>query len=199
VARFFSIPSEEDSRVYATFKKETGQTRTKFRAGEQISLFGCNEGWIPWLVQEMMPPRQNEPYVWHLNVHDCLALPAVRNQYPNATAIIVDIKPTAKTEFFVCELLDVYGYSSDEWTPLLWRMRVLEIGGDPKANHLEDFDASNDGDIIYEFLYAMGSISEGRIDGTWNPPKPSPTNGVLLWPKPLAYFMGCIKPHPARC
>ena len=44
--------------MYATFKKETGQTRTQFRAGEQIRLFGCNEGWIPWLVQEMMPPRQ---------------------------------------------------------------------------------------------------------------------------------------------
>jgi hypothetical protein len=34
--------------MYATFKKEIGRTRTKFRAGEEISLFGCNEGWIPW-------------------------------------------------------------------------------------------------------------------------------------------------------
>jgi len=115
----------------------------------------------------------------------------VRKQYPNANSIIVDVKPAAKNEFFVCELLDVYGYSSDEWTPLLWRMRVLEIGK-PKDNHLEDLDAPNDGDIIFEFLYAVGRVSEGRIVGTWNPPKPSPTNGVLLWPKPLKYFVDCI-------
>lgn len=183
--------------MFATFKKEIGQARTKFRAGKKISLFGCDNGWIPWLVQEMIPPRQNEPYVWHLHMDDGLALPTVRKEFPNASAIIVDIKPAARNEFFVCELLDVYGYSSDEWTPLLWRMRVLEHG-EPKADHLADFDAPNDGEIIYEFLYAMGSVSNGRIDGTWNPPKPSPTNGVLLWPAPLKYFMECIRSGAPR-
>src|SRR5713101_1139811 len=124
--------------MYATFKKEIGQGRTKFRAGEKVSLFGCDKGWLHWLVQEMMPPGQNEPYAWHLRMDDALALPAVQKEFPKVNAIIVDIKPTSKDEFFVCELLDVYGYSSDGWTPLLWRMLLLEIGK-PKDNHLEDF------------------------------------------------------------
>ena len=179
--------------MFATFKKEKGQERTTFRAGKPISLFGCIEGWVHWLVQLTMPQRQREPYSWHIRIDDGLALPAVRKEFPNADAIIVDIKPTAKNEFFVCELRDVYGYSADGWTPLLWRMQVLEIDSERKGNHLEDFDAPNDGDIIYEFLYAMGSVDNGKTVGTWNPPKPSSTNGVLLWPQALAYFMRCIR------
>ena len=144
------------------------------------------------MVQEMMAPGQNEPYAWHIHIDAGLALPAVRKEFPNAEAIIVDIKPKAKDQFFLCELRDVFGYSDDEWTALLWRMRLLQISREPKANHLEDFKAPNNGEVIYEFLYAMGGVSEGRIAGSWNAPGPSPTNGVLLWPAPLNYFMECI-------
>src|SRR6266480_2512314 len=136
--------------MFATFKKEVGRDRTTFRAGERISLFGCNEGWIPWLLQKMMPQGQGEPYAWHLCIDQALALPAVRKEYPKVETIIVDIKPTAKDQLFVCELLDVYGYCADEWTPMLWRMKVLDISGQPKADHLQDFNAPNNGDIIYE-------------------------------------------------
>ena len=185
--------------MYATFKKEMGRERTTFRTGEQISLFGCNEGWIPWLLQKMMPMGQGEPYAWHVRIDDGLALPEVRREFPNAEAIVVDIKPTAKDHFFVCELLDVYGYSANDWTPLLWRMRLLQANGDPKANHLEDFQAPNNGDLIYEYLYAMGSVDNGKLAGTWNPPKPGATNGVLLWADALAYFINIIKSEPQGC
>ncbi len=178
--------------MFATFKKEVGRDRTTFRSGEQISLFGRNKGWIPWLLQQMMPNGQGEPYRWHIHIHDGLALPAVRKEYPNVDAIIVDIKPTAKDQFLVCELEDVYGYSADGWTPLLWHMQVLS-NGEPKANHLEDFDARSDGKTIYEFLYATGGVDNGEIIGTWNAPRPSSTNGVLLWPEALKYFMECIR------
>lgn len=178
--------------MYAIFKKKMRKGRTFFRAGTKISLFGCNSGWIPWLLQETMPHGQGEPYPWHVNIEAALALDEVRKQFPDAEAIIVDIKPTAKNEFFVCELLDVYGYSCSGWTPLLWHMRVLEIDGEPKANHLEDFDAPGDGGNIYEFLYAQGSVEDGRISGSWRPPKPSPTNGALLWPEAMTYFIKCI-------
>ena len=184
--------------MFATFKKEVGPDRTTFRLGEQVKLFGCNEGWIPWFVKLFMPPGQNEPYAWHVNVQEALALPEVRKERPNGDAIIVDIKPATKGWFFVCELQDVYGYSADEWTPMLWRLRVLEIGGNEKTNHLEDFDAAHGGEIIHEFLYAMGGVSEGTPSGKWTAPAPSSTNGVLLWPKPLEYFMGCIRSNASR-
>lgn len=178
--------------MFATFKKEIGRDRTTFRSGKKISLFGCNEGWIPWFLHLMMPRGQAEPYAWQVNICAGLALPDVRKEFPDAEAIIVDIKPVAKDQFFVCELLDVYGYSADEWTPMLWRMKVLDIGSQLNADHLQDFNALNKGDIIYEFLYAMGSVDNGKLVGTWNPPKPSSTNGVLLWPAALSYFMKCI-------
>src|SRR5580700_1758723 len=109
-----------DTTMFATFKKEAGLDRTTFRAGNKISLFGCNEGWIPWLLHEMMPQDQQEPFAWHVRIDEGLALPGVREQFPDAQAIVVDIKPAAKDQFFACELLDVYGYSADEWTPMLW-------------------------------------------------------------------------------
>jgi hypothetical protein len=142
-------------------------------------------------VKISAPTGQNEPYTWHIRIEDALALPDVRAEYPKATAILIDIKPSAKDSFVLCELLDVYGYSADEWTPMLWRMRVLANAG-PKDNHLEDFDAPNDGAIIYNFVYAMGSVTDGVPSGKWTAPRPGSTNGVLLWPDALKYFMECI-------
>jgi hypothetical protein len=178
--------------MFATFEKQIGPDRTSYRSGKQVKLFGCNEGWIPWFVKLSAPTGQNEPYAWHVRIDEALALPDVRAEFPNAEAILIDIKPSAKDSFVLCELLDVYGYSTDEWTPMLWRMRVLANAG-PKDNHLEDFDAPNDGAIIYNFVYAMGSVTDGVPSGKWIAPGPSSTNGVLLWPEALKYFMGCIQ------
>jgi hypothetical protein len=179
--------------MYAIFKKkEMRSGRAVFQKGEAISLFGCNEGWMPWLLQMTMPKRQNEPFAWHLKIQEVLALDQVRKDYPNAEAIVVDIKPTSKDEFFVCELEDIYGYSDSDWTPLLWRMKVLQIGSEPKKNHLANFEAPDDGDIVYEFLYAQGSVKEGKTTGLWTPPKPSATNAALLWSESLEYFIKCI-------
>jgi len=42
-------------------------------------------------------------------------------------------------------------------------------------------------------MYAAGTVKSGQLHGKWNPPGPSPTNAVLLWPDALAYFMKCAK------
>ncbi len=181
--------------MFATFEKKIGPDRTSYRSGTQVKLFGCNEGWIPWFVKLGMPSGQNEPYAWHVRIDDALALPDVQKERPNTGAILVDIKPSAKDSFLVCELRDVYGYSADDWTPMLWGMRVL-VNGDAKGNHLEDFDAPNGGEIIYNFLYAMGGVTDGVPSGKWIAPGPSSTNGVLLWPEALKYFMRCIHTSP---
>src|ERR1700730_1953670 len=147
--------------MYATFEKTIGRNRTSYDSGKQVQLFGCNEGWIPWFVKLGMPSGQSEPYAWHVRIEDAVALPDVGAERPKASAILIDIKPGSKDSFLIFELLDVYGYSADEWTPMLWRMRVLANAG-PKDNHLEDFDASNDGAIIYNFVYAMGGVIDGH-------------------------------------
>jgi len=192
--------------MYATFKKEMGQGRESFRAGEEELLFGRRAGWLPWLLQDEMDdtsPRQCEPYPWHVNIQTALLRPSIRERYPNVESIVVDIKPKAKDNFLVCELQDVYGYSDDGWTPLLWRMRQLPSvsklkrkGG--RGKYIESFDAPLDGDSAYVFLYTRGSVEDGRISGDWMLPGPSAANGVLLLPDVMAYFIECIAGRSAH-
>lgn len=61
--------------MYAAFRKEregnSNLLRFKLVDGK-ISLFGCNEGWIPWLLEMAMPKGQQEPYRWHLALQEAL-------------------------------------------------------------------------------------------------------------------------------
>jgi len=46
---------------------------------------------------------------------------------------------------------------------------------------------------IYSFVYFAGTIREGVLEGTWTPPRGSPTNSALLWPETLRYFVRSIR------
>jgi hypothetical protein len=71
----------------------------------------------------------------------------------------------------------------------------LFVDADPSSINRKDFTAS-DSEIerpIYEILYLVGSIKDGKLVGTWNAPPASPTNAALLWPDTLNYFVKCIR------
>lgn len=182
--------------MYAFFKKTESEIGHRFTRGERINLFGCNLGLVPWLLGELIPQGQGEPYTWHVNIAHGLALDAVQSKFPDADTVVVDVKPSAKVEPLLCELQDVWGYSDQGWTPLLWRMKVLQVGNEAGQDHLVDFDAPDDGDTVHEFLYAQGTIHDGRLVGSWGPPKPGSANAVLLWPAALSYFIGCLGSAP---
>ena len=123
---------------------------------------GCSR----WLCRLAKKSHIVGTYPWER----ALASPKIRGDFPNADTIVVDIKPAAADEIFLCELLNVWGYSSDNWTPLLWHLRVLEPKhGDPRAGHLADFSAVDGGEEVYEFLYARGSVKSGKIVGLGSP------------------------------
>lgn len=179
--------------MYARYKKsqiENGVFRYEFV--EPISLFGCNNGFIPWLLQGQTLSDQNEPYLWHLNVQEALAK---TDEYPGST-LIIDLKPKQnKTNLSLYELLDVWGYSDSGWTPILLHLGGLFVDADPNSVNRNDFVIAEnkiDGPI-YEVLYLDGFIKNGKIVGTWNAPPASPTNAALLWPKTLNYFVQCIR------
>ena len=60
--------------MYARYKKQRVNGKDRFQFVETVSLFGCNNGFIPWLLTEQIRPRQGEPYKWHLSIESALAI-----------------------------------------------------------------------------------------------------------------------------
>ena len=91
--------------------------------------------------------------------------------------------------------MDVWGYSSSGWTPISLHLSGLFVDEDPSKYDRNDFwiEDSRRDEPIYEFLYIQGSVSNGKLSGSWTSPPVSPTNAALLWPSTLIYFIECIK------
>jgi hypothetical protein len=161
-----------------------------YQLREQISLFGCKQGFIPYLLKNSIPSSQNEPYAWHLSIDQALQ----QNGYPEHS-IVIDINPKKANEIFICKLLDVWGYSDYEWTPMMFRLHELRSPDLGKQSLLKRFSEVQQltSTPIYSFLYVFGTVKNGSIAGKWTPPGPSSTNSVLLWPKPMRYFLQVIQ------
>jgi hypothetical protein len=179
--------------MYARYTRaRVGSDATRYEYQEQISLFGCNNGFIPWLLSQKVPPRQGEPYEWHVDVVNELG---AHPDYP-ASTLIIDLKPKqSKHNLSLYEVLDVWGYSKSDWSPILLRLSGLFVDEDPKRINRKSF-VRKDSDVdtpIYEFLYLVGSVKRGKLVGTWITPPASPTNAALLWPEVLRYFVRSIR------
>ena len=179
--------------MYARYVRtgvSSGVTRYAFE--ERMSLFGCNNGFIPWLLSLRLPQGQGEPHAWHIDV---VAELGSHPDYVDST-LLIDLKPKQnKTNLSLYELLDVWGYSAFSWSPILLRLSGLFVDEDPTVVDRESF-VRRDEDIdgpIYEFLYIDGSVARGQLVGTWRPPPASPTKAALLWPAPLKYFTECMR------
>ncbi len=182
--------------MYSLYRRSRIGTATTYYERDKkepsISLFGCNNGFIPWLLSFKIPHSQIEPYCWHVDV---LAELDAQPEYRSGT-LIIDLKPKQnKTNVSLYEVMDVWGWSEHDWTPILLRLGGLFVDESPEKIDRESFvrdDADIDGPI-YEFLYLVGSVKNGKLDGLWVPPPASPTNAALLWPETLNYFFHCIR------
>lgn len=180
--------------MYARYTRtRVGTDATRYVMVEkEISLFGCNNGYIPWLLSFKIPPAQSEPYYWHVGVVGELHAQAGYTD----SALVIDLKPKQnKKNVSLYEVLDVWGVSADEWTPILLRLNGLFVDEKPELIDRGDF-VRKDSELsgpIYEFLYLTGSVAGGAMKGSWAPPPASPTNAALLWPDTLNYFFQCIR------
>jgi hypothetical protein len=153
---------------------------------EQVSLFGCNQGYIPWLLSRVIPAGQSEPYRWHIVIADGL-----HRENMSDRSLVIDLKPNnVERALSLYEVADVWGYSDSGWTPIMLRLRGLFVEHDPSgiddkkfSRSLEDID-----DPIFSMLYLNGSIKDGQLVGRWTAPRASPTNSVLLWPDTFEFF-----------
>ncbi len=178
--------------MYARYTKtRVGTDATAYHFQEQVSLFGCNNGFIPWLLTSKVPANRGEAYPWHVDV---VAELGAHPDYPQST-LLIDLKPKQKkTNLSLYEVMDVWGFSDKGWTPILLRLNGLFVDHEPTTVDRKSFvreDTAIDGPI-YEFLYLAGSVANGKLTGPWVPPPASPTNAALLWPQALKYFFQCI-------
>ena len=179
--------------MYARYlKTPEAEGSYRYRFEKNVSLFGCKKGFIPWLLRFKIPPEQEEPYRWHVDVVTELG---ARPEYPGNT-LIIDLKPKKnKTNVSLYEVMDVWGRSSSGWSPILLRLSGLFVDANPASIDRMDFvrRKAELEEPIYEVLYLDGSVKDGKMVGSWSPPPASPTNAALLWPDTLNYFVQCIR------
>jgi len=172
--------------MYALYEKIIGKNIERYKFIEQISLFGCNSGYIPWLLRSKIFKSQSEPLRWHLNIYDSLTANGKYN-----CSLIINLKPkNSSPNLSLYELVDVWGYSESGWTPIMMRLRALFVDDDPTFYDEHNFERNIDDidDPIFSMMYLAGSINNGQLTGRWTAPGASPTNSVLLWPNTFEYF-----------
>ncbi|MCG2717491.1 MAG: hypothetical protein L6408_01475 [Nanoarchaeota archaeon] len=173
--------------MYALYDQVKESSTLKLKFKKEISLAGSQSGLIPTALKSILTKNQSAPFGWHLSIPEIYI---ETNQF-----VIIDIRPNNKKykNIFICELTDVFGYSYLKWTPILFRLKGLYVDIPPSSIDKNFFEYPANPELIYTMLYLSGSVSEGKLVGTWNYPGPSPTNSVLLWPEALSYFIKSIK------
>lgn len=177
--------------MYALYSRQQADAQIQYAYLKEVSVFGCNVGYVPKFVRANLPTGQAEPYHWHVPMHEELA----KSGEPN-TALVIDINPYSKNSTYVtlCEIYDVWGLSDSGWTPALAHLRVIlehdtSTGIDKKSFTV---DSAKQLPPVYSIWYFAGTVANGDLDGKWIPPGPSSTNSALLWPSAMKYFMSCI-------
>jgi hypothetical protein len=186
-------PTSGEAAMYSLYRRTRTENATKYELIEKsVSLFGCNEGYVPWLLWLKLKADDTEPFHWHVDV---LSELDAQEDHRSRT-LIIDLKPKQnKTNVSLYEVTDVWGVSDSGWTPLLLRLRALFVDGNPTDIDRDNFIRSDDevDEPIYEFLYTVGSVKNGQLADKWVAPPASPTNAALLWPETLNYFVRCIR------
>ena len=172
--------------MYALYNKIQNNDSTRYQFLKQVSLFGCNEGYIPQLLSQQLSTSSTEPMSWHVNIENSLRSVERDNQ-----TLVIDLKPNSKKpNLSLYEVSNVWGYSTSGWTPILLHLRGLFIDEDPSRFDKDDFiraPAEVD-EPIFSMMYLQGTVDRGQLVGKWTTPGPSPTNSVLLWPDAFKYF-----------
>lgn len=169
--------------MYSWYKRTNENGELHLIWEEQMSLAGCNNGIIANELKEIITATDNQPIGW--------TIPIAEKWNKQDYSVIIDIKPNTE-EIFLCELDRVFGYSFKSWSPIMLRLKLLY-----NDTTKEDLDKSNfvypdDTEIIYTMLYLYGSIRDGQLVGTWNPPFGTIT-ALLFWPEAMTFFFEQVK------
>ena len=172
--------------MYAIYQKQEDTDGYRYVFKKKTSLFGCNSGYIPYLLQKQLIAKATEPFAWKLDLKEAFEKEGMTN-----SVLVINLKPNSKeANLSLYELVHVWGYSASGWTPIMIYIRGLFVDEDPQLFDDRDFIRKEEDmeDPILSMMYLSGTITHGKITGRWTPPGPSPTNSVLLWPDTFQYF-----------
>ena len=172
--------------MYALYNRTHSEGKTRFQFAKSVCLFGCNQGVIPRLLRTVLTPSHSEPCQWHIDVVKRLESETGKQQ-----SLVINLKPKDKQNLALYEVMNVWGDSSSDWTPVMLHLRGLLVDEDLHAFDEKDFTRGEHDfwDPIVTFLYlGRSTIHSGQLVGKWCTAPPSSTNSVLLWPKTLSYF-----------
>lgn len=127
------------------------------------------------------------PFRWHASSEDIVALVG---SGPSTQEIVIDLKPKDTKNVSLYRLLDVWGFSYADWTPVALRLQALfvDFPHDEPARFKESFTyADANPELVGEFLYVQGGT---RAGGTWNWGQVGRVNGALLWRDAFDYLSG---------
>jgi len=104
--------------------------------------------------------------------------------------IVIDLKPYKTKTVSLYRVMNVWGYSYAEWTPIALHLESLfdMAHHDPREFKKRFIDRGADRDQVGEFLYLQGGVREG----TWNWGMVGRVNGTLLWPDAFASLSECL-------
>ncbi len=172
--------------MYALYEKHSVEDGHRYLFKKQTSLFGRNSGYIPNLLKRQLSTSDSEPHAWRVTIAE-----ALQRQGESDSTLVINLKPKAREEnLSLYELIDVWGYSSSGWTPIMIYIRGLFVDEAPSQFNDRDFVRKTQevNDPIFSMMYLSGTIKSGELSGRWTPPGPSSTNSVLLWPESFEYF-----------
>jgi hypothetical protein len=179
--------------MYALYRKTRTADglgdRYQLLQGNDIHLFGCTHGRIPLLLKQSLAVTANEPIKWRVSIES-----GMRDAGCPDHTLVIDLKPKRpnkpETNLSLYEVVEVWGHSSQGWTPIMLHLKGLFIDEDPKVANREDFTRSAEqvDDPIFSMMYLHGTVVDGSLVGKWTTPRPGATNSVLLWPESLKYF-----------
>ena len=181
--------------AYFLYHRTHEEDRWRFTFKDQAFLYGCKVGIAANTLRRQIASGQQEPQTWptwHINVSE-----AVQQQNATGDVFVIDLKPNQRlknNEFSFYELVDIWGFSYEEWTPAMLGLRALLIDHKDKDDDLDchDFTIAPNPEYINEpiftFVYFGGGIREGKVEGTWRSTGPASANGALLWPDASTYF-----------
>lgn len=180
--------------MYALYKRFDHNGKLRLIWDRDISLAGCNVGIIPQHLKEIIIPEHKYPIGW--------TIPIAEKYHQKDHSVIIDIKPTNSNEIFLCELDTAFGFCYEDFTPVMYRLINLNPFSQMTVNNTKyEFPYpkdltynNNQAQVIYMMYYMQGSIQNGRITGSWLPPKNGiTTNTSILWPEAMSFFNAKIK------
>jgi hypothetical protein len=172
--------------MYAIYDKRPEGSGFRYVYKGRASLFGRISGYIPKMLKTILDAGTSYPYRWHINIENSIAKLGKQE-----STLIINLKPkTKRPNLSLYEVVDVWGYSGDFWTPIMFYLKGLFIDEKPEKYNEHNFVRYTDEihDPIFSMTYLSGTVQGGDTIGKWTTPGPSPTNSVLLWPDTFKYF-----------